>query len=112
MHAAAVERLRLIPVVPLATALAQGSEQSYKNSDSGEGVADARQPWLELRQQMANKAQLEEKIAALQKEQEEKQRYAQERAAALEQVAIAEKERAQIQACLHPITSSPDPDVT
>ena len=50
---AALDRLGLIALAPVATAIVQGSLQQYQYGAGGEGVADAQQLCLELRQQMA-----------------------------------------------------------
>ena len=54
-----MERLGLIALAPLASALVQGSVHWYENGACGEGVADAQQFWLKLRQQMSYKPQLQ-----------------------------------------------------
>ena len=56
---AAIDRLGMIALAPIATALVQGSMRLYEYGVVGEGVADAQQHWLELRQQMAYKPQLQ-----------------------------------------------------
>ena len=56
---AAAERLSLISLVPMATALVQGSFEQYQYGVGGEGVADTQQLWLELRWQMAYKPQVQ-----------------------------------------------------
>lgn len=56
---AAKERLGLIALAPMATALGQGSVRRFEYGVGGEGVADAWWLWLELYQQMACKPQLQ-----------------------------------------------------
>ena len=56
---AAVDRLGLIALAPLAVALVQGSERTYDNRAAGEGAADARILWLKLRQLTAYTAQVQ-----------------------------------------------------
>ena len=56
---AAMDRLGLIALAPVATAVVQGSLRQYQNGNVGEGVVDARQLWLELRQQKPYKPQLQ-----------------------------------------------------
>ena len=56
---AMVEQLGLIALAPLATVVVQGSVRWYKYGLGGEGVADAQQLWLELRQQTAYKPRLQ-----------------------------------------------------
>ena len=54
-----MDRLGLIALAPMATALMQGSLRHYEYGVGGEGDADARQLWSELFQQMAYKPQLQ-----------------------------------------------------
>ena len=56
---AAAERLSLISLAPMATALAQGLFAQYQYGVDGEFVADTQQLWLELRQQMTYKPQVQ-----------------------------------------------------
>ena len=56
---ATLDRLGLIALAPVATAVVQGSLQEYQNGNVGEGVVDARQLWSELRQQKSYKPQLQ-----------------------------------------------------
>ena len=59
---AALDRLGLIALAPVATAVVQGSLRQYQNGNVGEGVVDAQQLWLELRdlrQQKPYKPQLQ-----------------------------------------------------
>ena len=56
---AVIDRLGFIALVPLATALMQGSLRHYEYGVGGEGDADARQLCLELCQQMVYKPQLQ-----------------------------------------------------
>ena len=55
---AVLDRLGLIALAPVASALVQGSLWKCSYGDRGEGVGDARQLFLQLRQQMAYKPQL------------------------------------------------------
>jgi len=50
---AAIERLGLAAVVPVASAFLQGSERRCENGIIGDGVADARTFWLKLRRESA-----------------------------------------------------------
>eukprot|EP00747_Dinoflagellata_sp_TGD_P122577 gnl/TRDRNA2_/TRDRNA2_173653_c10_seq7.p1 gnl/TRDRNA2_/TRDRNA2_173653_c10~~gnl/TRDRNA2_/TRDRNA2_173653_c10_seq7.p1 ORF type:complete len:253 (-),score=37.71 gnl/TRDRNA2_/TRDRNA2_173653_c10_seq7:94-852(-) len=54
---AAVGRLGLIALVPVATASVHGSKRRYENGASGEGVTEARNLWLKVRQRTAYTAQ-------------------------------------------------------
>ena len=45
---AALDRLGLTALAPVATAVVQGSLRQYQYGNVGEGVVDARQLWLEL----------------------------------------------------------------
>ena len=56
---AAIDRLGLIALAPVATAVVQGLLRQYQNGNVGEGVEEARQFWLELRQQKLYKPQLQ-----------------------------------------------------
>ena len=59
---AAIDRLGLIALAPVATAVVQGSLRQYQNGNVGEGVVDARQLWSKLRQRKPYKPQLEESL--------------------------------------------------
>ena len=56
---AAMERLGIIALPPVATALVQGSFRRYQYGVEGMGIVDAWQLWLELQQCMAYKPQLQ-----------------------------------------------------
>ena len=56
---AARERLGVIALAAMATALVQGSVRHYVNGGGGEGIADTQQLWLELCQLMGYKPQLQ-----------------------------------------------------
>ena len=45
---AVIDRLGLIALAPVATAVVQGSLRQYQNGNVGEGVVNAQQLWLEL----------------------------------------------------------------
>ena len=51
---AAIDRLGLIALAPVATAVVQGSLRQYQNGNVGEGVVDARQLWSKLRHSRKN----------------------------------------------------------
>ena len=59
---AAIDRLGLIALAPVATAVVQGSLRQYQNGNVGEGVVDARKLWSKLRQRKPYKPQLEESL--------------------------------------------------
>ena len=56
---AAVERLCVISLVPMATALVQGSFEQYQYGVGGEGMKDIQKLLLDLREQMAYKPQVQ-----------------------------------------------------
>ena len=59
---AAIDRLGLIALAPVATAVVQGSLRQYQNGNVGEGVVDARQLCSKLRQGKPYKPQQEESL--------------------------------------------------
>ena len=56
---AAMDRLGLIALAPVATVVVQGSLREYQYGNVGEGVVDARQFWLELHRHKPYKPQLQ-----------------------------------------------------
>merc|ERR1719281_1556554 len=56
---AALDRLGLTALAPVATAVVQGSLRQYQYGKVGEGVEDAQKLWLDLRQQKGYKPQLQ-----------------------------------------------------
>ena len=59
---AAIDRLGLIALAPVATAVVHGSLRQYQNGNMGEGVVDARQLWSKLCQRKPYKPQQEESL--------------------------------------------------